>query len=45
MAQTSIESEVARFNEGFEAQIGPDLAGTFAQEQADLRSVDRKSVV
>jgi peroxiredoxin len=45
MAQTSIESEVARFNEGFEAQIGPDLAGTFAQEQADLRSVGTPSGV
>jgi peroxiredoxin len=38
MTQASIESEVALFNEGFEAQIGPDLARTFAREQADLRS-------
>lgn len=38
MTQASIESQVADFNRGFEAQIGPDLANTFATEQADLRS-------
>lgn len=38
MSHTSIESQVAEFNEGFSAQIGPALAGTFAGEQADLRA-------
>src|SRR5215217_4849206 len=34
----SIKSQVAEFNEGFDAQIGPDLARTFAREQEALRS-------
>ncbi|MHA7207751.1 peroxiredoxin-like family protein [Arthrobacter sp. MDT1-65] len=39
MSNASIEVQVAQFNHGFEAQIGPVLAATFAQEQADLVSV------
>lgn len=38
MSSTSIQSQVAGFNEQFEAQIGPVLADTFAREQSDLRS-------
>ncbi|MCU1633650.1 MAG: peroxiredoxin [Micrococcaceae bacterium] len=45
MTHASIASEVARFNEGFEAQIGPDLAGTFTREQADLRSAGAPAAV
>lgn len=35
---TSIETQIAEFNEGFDAQIGPVLARTFAGEQEDLRA-------
>ncbi|OUM44889.1 peroxiredoxin-like family protein [Arthrobacter sedimenti] len=45
MPHTSIESQVAEFNEGFEAQIGPDLARTFAREQEALRSAGVPSSV
>lgn len=38
MSNASIQSQVAEFNQGFEAQIGPALSTTFAQEQADLQS-------
>jgi peroxiredoxin len=34
----SIETQVADFNHGFTAQIGPVIARTFAAEQADLRA-------
>ncbi|NOJ61162.1 peroxiredoxin-like family protein [Arthrobacter sp. 260] len=37
-SSTSIKEQVAEFNQGFDSQIGKDLAGTFAAEQADLRS-------
>jgi peroxiredoxin len=32
----TIAAQVDEFNEGFNAQIGPDLAAVFAREQADL---------
>jgi peroxiredoxin len=38
MTNPSIATQVATFNEGFTAQIGPDLTAIFDQEQADLRS-------
>lgn len=38
MSSATIQSQVEEFNQGFEAQIGPALASTFAKEQADLRS-------
>lgn len=34
----SIASQVAAFNEGFTAQIGPQLSGVFADEQAGLNA-------
>ena len=35
---TSIADQVNDFNEGFTAQIGPDLSGVFADEQAGLNA-------
>ena len=35
---TSIETQVAEFNDGFTTQVGPVIARTFATEQADLRA-------
>ncbi|WP_104117732.1 peroxiredoxin-like family protein [Arthrobacter sp. B1805] len=45
MSSVSIESQVAEFNQDFEAQIGPVLAATFAQEQADLRTAGTPDAV
>lgn len=45
MSSASIQSQVAVFNQGFEAQIGPVLAATFAQEQADLVSAGSPDTV
>ena len=35
---TTIAEQVRTFDEGFSAQIGPELTATFAGEQADLRA-------
>jgi peroxiredoxin len=37
MTDTSIATQVAAFDEGFTAQIGPALSAVFAEEQRDLR--------
>ncbi|NII41201.1 peroxiredoxin [Curtobacterium flaccumfaciens] len=37
MPQQSLAEQVATFNDGFTAQIGPELSAVFDQEQADLR--------
>jgi peroxiredoxin len=38
MTSSTISDQVAEFNVGFTAQIGPTLSGVFDQEQADLRA-------
>uniref|UniRef100_A0A942YEL7 thioredoxin-dependent peroxiredoxin n=1 Tax=Neobacillus citreus TaxID=2833578 RepID=A0A942YEL7_9BACI len=38
MTTQTIQAQVDAFNEGFTAQIGPELAAVFADEQADLRA-------
>lgn len=38
MTDTTIATQVATFDEGFTAQIGPDLSAVFADEQRDLRA-------
>jgi peroxiredoxin len=38
MTDTTIATQVAAFDEGFTAQIGPELSAVFAEEQRDLRA-------
>jgi hypothetical protein len=38
MTDTTIATQVAAFDEGFTAQIGPTLSAVFAEEQRDLRA-------
>ena len=36
MSSTTIAAQANEFTTGFDGQIGPELAGVFAREQADL---------